>query len=501
MNMKLLHIVGDSEFGGGSVIVLQLARMAKQLGWQVDVLTTNREFADILRAGDIGVVEHDIPFLDPRGFFRLYRLLRSAGYDIVHTHSSQAAWVGGLAARLAGTPAILHTAHGFALDEGSHPLLLWFYTLHERLAARWSDRIVMMSDFHRRWALRLGIGDQRKITSIPNGISKRRFWAEPERLEARSRLGVSPGHLVFLVTVRLAAGSGVEYLIDATPALATRLYRPFSILVAGDGPFRASLERRARDKGVAGRFSFLGFREDIDELLAASDIVVFPSLRAGPSIELLEAMASAKPIVATSNGSNREVTRGDKAALLVPPANSAALAEAICMVSANTGRADRMARRARKLFLASYTVGPMLARYRDEYFRLLDATADSGRKRAEPQDVARKVARALVRAASRLVSPPVCDNCALDDLAFATEHDRAPAAPLHAGEPDGALQSLAIARVRRLIERVGRAVVAVSKGCGDPGRWRLAHAFLRQRAVRLWRRSNRVRPAVVREGG
>src|SRR5437899_1210038 len=404
MNMKLLHIVGDSEFGGGSVIVLQLARMAKQLGWQVDVLTINKEFADILRAGDIGVVEHDIRFLDLRGFLRLHRLLRSARYDIVHTHSSQA-WVGGLAARLAGTPAILHTAHAFALDEGSHPLLLWFDTLHERLAARWSDRIVMMGDFHRRWALRLGIGDQCKITSIPNGICKRRFWAEPERLEVRSRLGVSPDHLVFLVTVRLAAGSGVEYLIDTTPALATRLDRPFSVLVAGDGPSRASLERRARDKGVADRFSFLGFREDIDELLAASDIVVFPSPREGPSIELLEAMASAKPIVAISIGSNREVTRGDKAALLVPPANSAALAEAICMVSANTGRADRMARRARKLFLASFTVGPMLARYRDEYFRLLDATADSGRKHAEPQDVARKVARALVRAASRLVSP------------------------------------------------------------------------------------------------
>jgi len=408
--MKLLHIVGGSEFGGGSVIVLQLARMAKQLGWQVDVLTINREFADILRAGDIGVVEHDIPFLDPRGFFRLYRFLRSAGYDLVHTHGSQAAWMGGFAARLAGTPAILHTEHGFALDEGSHPLLLWFYTLPERVAALWCDRIVMMSDFHRRWALRLGIADHRKMTSIPNGISKRRFWAEPERLEARSRLGVSPGHLVLLVTVRLAAGSGVEHLIDATPALATRLGRPFSVLVAGDGPLRESLERRARDKGVADRFSFLGFREDIRELLAASDIVVFPSLREGPSIEFLEAMASAKPIVAFSIGSNREVTRGDKAAMLVPPADPAALAEAICMVSANPVRAARMARRARKVVFASYTIGLMLDRYRDEYFRLLDATADS-RKREEPQDVGRKVARALVRAASRLVSPPVCDNC------------------------------------------------------------------------------------------
>src|SRR5204863_4900835 len=186
--------------------------------------------------------------------------------------------------------------------------------------------------------------------SIPNGISNRRFWSEPERLELRRGLGVIPGHLIFLVTGRLAAGSGLEYLIGATPALATSLDRPFSVLVAGDGPLRASLERRARDKGVADRFSFLGFREDIDELLAASDIVVLPSLREGPSIELLEAMASAKPIIAISIGGNREVTRGNKAALLVPPANSAALAEAMCMVSANPGRAARMARRARKVF-------------------------------------------------------------------------------------------------------------------------------------------------------
>ena len=153
--MQMLHIIGDSELGG-SVIVPQLAEMTKQLGWQVDVLTTN----------------------ELHGLYRLYRFLRSAGYDIVHTHGSQTNWVS-LAARLAGTRAILHTTHGFAFHEGAHPLVLWFYTLSDRLVARWSDRIIMMSDFHRRWALRLGIGDQRKMTSIPNGISKRRFWAEP----------------------------------------------------------------------------------------------------------------------------------------------------------------------------------------------------------------------------------------------------------------------------------------------------------------------------------
>src|SRR5207244_12677451 len=121
-------------------------------------------------------------------------------------------------------------------------------------------------------------------TRCASCMSARRFGAEPARLEARPRLGVSPGHRLFLVTVRLAAGSGVEYLIDATPALAARLGRPFSVLVAGDGPLRASLERRARDKGVAGRFSFLGFREGVREVVAASDIVVLPGMRAGRSV-------------------------------------------------------------------------------------------------------------------------------------------------------------------------------------------------------------------------
>src|SRR6266566_1387765 len=197
--MKLLHIVGDSEFSS-SAIVPRLAQMTKQLGWQVDVLPTNQL----------------------HGPYRLYRFLRGAGYDIVHTHGSRANWVG-LAARLAGTPAILHTAHGFAFDECSHPLVLWFYTLPERLAAGWSDRMIMMSDFHRRWALRLGIGDQRKVISIPNGIPNRRHWDERERLNARSGLGAVPDQVVILVTGRLAADSGVEYLIEAMPALAARL--------------------------------------------------------------------------------------------------------------------------------------------------------------------------------------------------------------------------------------------------------------------------------------
>jgi glycosyltransferase involved in cell wall biosynthesis len=117
--------------------------------------------------------------------------LRSTGYDIVHTHGLEANRVG-LAARLAGTRAILQTAHGLAFQESSHWLPLWFYTLSEKLAARWHDRIFTISDFQRRWALRLGIGNQHKVISIPNGIPKRHAWTDRERLDARSGLAPVP---------------------------------------------------------------------------------------------------------------------------------------------------------------------------------------------------------------------------------------------------------------------------------------------------------------------
>jgi glycosyltransferase involved in cell wall biosynthesis/ribosomal protein S18 acetylase RimI-like enzyme len=388
--MKVLHIVGDSRYGGVVRIILGLAQTAKAAGWQVDVLATDRDVQEALARESLGVIDLDVirrsisPFWDVAGLLRLYRFLRRAEYGIVHTHTSKGGFVGRLAAWLAGVPVIVHTMHGFAIHEQSPAFARVVYSALERLASRWCHRIVSVSEFHRRWALELCICPPAQIQAIPNGITPVGPSAQSEPSDLRRELGVAEDELFVLTPARLALDKGIQYLVEAA-ALLPRNGAGYRIVIAGDGPARLRLERLARDLGVASFVRFIGFRHDVAELLAACDLVVLPSLREGLSISLLEAMAAAKPIIASSIGSHREVAAQAEMALLVPPANPPALAEGIQRLENDPGLMDVLAARAFSLFEACYTEDRMLNAYQHLYRSLLEsrlpdaATAPGGR--------------------------------------------------------------------------------------------------------------------------
>jgi len=373
MSKKILHIVGDSKFGGGSVVVQQLALLAKTMGWQVDCLTTDPVFQDVLRCSGIGVVPLDVihrpiqPINDLRGLGRLSSFLKSHRYDLVHTHSSKAGFIGRRAAWCAGVPGVIHTVHGFAFHEESSPLSVWAYSSLERMAARWCHRIVTVSSYHREWALRLGIGNHSQLVAIPNGIAEQRVLADRPREVVRRSWSVSDDELVFLSTGRLALQKGLEYLIKAVPILTARLARRFRVVIAGEGPLKDSLNATAHQLGVQDRVLFLGFQRHMGDLLGAADLVVQPSLWEGLSIALLEAMAAGKPIVTTDIGSNCEVTQGGDGALLVPAKSPLALAEAVIRLVEDPLKAEALGRVGRALYSRSYTVDKMLAQYKLVY--------------------------------------------------------------------------------------------------------------------------------------
>ena len=374
--VRLLHVIGNSRFGGAAPIILGLADLASAEGWQVDILTTDPLFQEAVRQRGLGLVNLDVirrdirPLWDLGGLLRLRDFLRRRSYQIVHTHTSKGGFVGRLAARLADVPVIVHTVHGFAFHERSPMLVRLFYSKLERMAARWCDRIVSVSEFHRRVALDMRICHSRQIVAIPNGVAAivRNTEIAPEELHRR--LGADEGELLILSMARLAEDKGLEYLIEAA-ALLKRTELRFRVLIAGEGPVRGHLEQLARNLNVTDRVIFLGFREDVGDLLAAADLVVLPSLREGLSLALLEAMAAGKPIIAASIGSHVEVASHAEIARLVPPADAQALSQAISQVAADPALIVRLGANARTLAQSRYTVEKMLSSYRQLYLELL----------------------------------------------------------------------------------------------------------------------------------
>jgi glycosyltransferase involved in cell wall biosynthesis len=212
----------------------------------------------------------------------------------------------------------------------------------------------------------------RQIIAIPNGIADVGRSRKIGLTELRRELGAQDGDLVVLCPARLAADKGIEYLIEAATKIPS-LGRRIQIVIAGDGPARDRLEQLAVTLNVTDRVRFLGFREDVGDLLAASDLVVLPSLREGLSISLLEAMAAGKPIIATSIGSQREVASHADMAELVPPASAPALCEAILRLAGNPPLMARLGANARTVYESCYTETRMLQSYRQLYFDLLRA--------------------------------------------------------------------------------------------------------------------------------
>ncbi len=360
MSVRVLQVIGGSKFGGAVWVVLSYVEALKEHGCEVTVCTSVEPVAEVFRRAGceiLSIPEMTREINPPRdlvALIKLTKICRKGRFDVVHTHTSKGGFIGRAAARLAGVPVVLHTAHGFAFHESSSPIAAAVYTRLERLASSWSDCVFTVSDFHRSWAIRQRIAAPERIVTVRNGISRSRLVVARDRRHVRRELGVEASDVLLVSVGRLATQKGLGTLLQALPKLLRRGV-PARLVLVGEGPLRPALEEQVAAAELTGVVSFLGFRSDVGDILNASDIVIAPSLWEGLSISVLEAMALGKPIVATNIGSNLELLEDLVSGLLVPPNEPERLADAILTLALDPDAALRYGAAARERFELGFT--------------------------------------------------------------------------------------------------------------------------------------------------
>jgi len=382
MRFRVLQILGDSKFGGGTYLVLSWCRFLVEKGCEVALLSTDnttiskaKQIEGLRVIRSILIPRDPAPLQDIKALIALLRLLKKEHFDIVHTHTSVPGFVGRLASWLARVPLRFHSAQGWPVTEFSGLGARLIFTPLEYLAGLISKRVICASHATATLGRRLHIAPAHKLVTICNGIDPEPFIIAAENdsgKDLREELGIPPDCLLIGNINRLAPQKDNDSLVKAMVPLKQLLKgRPFALLLVGDGPDRKKLENLATSLGISEEVCFLGFRQDIPKILSALDIFVSPSLWEGLSISLLEAMAAAKPIVTTSILPNAELIQHEVTGLLVPPKSPEQIAEAIVRFVEEPDLAQRCAIAARQRVLEHYTIDRMFQEMWDLYINLL----------------------------------------------------------------------------------------------------------------------------------
>ena len=311
-----------------------------------------------------------------QAIWRLTHILHAEKVDILHTHTLLPNFYGRVAALLAGVPiriATLHSGGNDWINKRSY----WM----ERLTRSLTTQYVAVSKVPAE-LFEHTFGMDSRLAIIPNGVDIDKFQhVKIDRNAKRRSLGLSPTDIILINIGRINAAKGQEYLIKAVGRL-TKRYPNLKLLIVGDiyGDWKLveRLKSLIHQSQLEEHVQLLGSRTDIPELLAISDVFVFPSLHEAQPVALLEAMAAGLPIVASRIPAIQETLEDGREALLVPPGDSEAIAVAVEELIADPIYARDLALKAQGKVRKQHSIESTVAAY-DNLYRFLLNRVNKGR--------------------------------------------------------------------------------------------------------------------------
>jgi len=341
--LTVLHTESSLGWGGQEVRIVTEATWLRERGVRVVLAAQpgSRVRAEALRVALETAAVAMRGAWDVPAVLRLARVIRREKVDLVHTHSSIDAWVGGAAARLARVPVVRSRHVSIPIRAGLNPVYTWL-----------ADRVLTSGEAIRALVLAGGVRPE-AVRAVAAGVDLAEF-TPGERSDALLR-EFGPARPVIGSIAMFRGSKGHPHLLDAFARLRPEFPEARLVLV-GDGIRRAWVEELARGRGLAPAVCFPGFRRDVPELLRFMDCFVLASTRTeGVPQSLLQAMAVGVPVVASAIGGIPEVLADGETGLLVPPEDPAALAAALGAVLRHPAAARRRAAAAQALVARRYS--------------------------------------------------------------------------------------------------------------------------------------------------
>ncbi|HTZ00011.1 MAG TPA: glycosyltransferase [Rhodocyclaceae bacterium] len=357
MPLKILHTESSTGWGGQEHRTFKEMVALRERGH--DLQLACRPGARLgERAEEAGFRVHRISMRgggDLPAAWKLTRLLRREGIQVVNTHSGHDSLLGALAGRLAGTPLIVRTRH-LALPITS---LATYRTL--------PHRVVTVSEWVRRYLISAGVPSA-NVATVYTGI-------EPpppvEHSTLRQELGLAADDLVVGTVAILRYEKGHKELIDAAAPLLAEFSR-LHLVFAGDGPIFDRLRADIAGRGLSGRIHLLGLRRDIPNVLAGCDFFALATWQEALGTSFIEAMAAGLAVVGTAVDGVPEVVRHGVSGLLVPAKDTAALTAALRTLVTDAALRRRFGQAGLEITRTRFSVATMAAEMEAFYLKSLE---------------------------------------------------------------------------------------------------------------------------------
>ena len=384
--MRIVHVIARLNVGGAALHVLQLAHEQAQRGHDVVVvagtLAAGEESMEYV-ADDLGVELHRLPVLqrelspraDSAAILALRRIIRERRPSVLHTHTAKAGATGRLAALISGHArprAIVHTYHGHVLSGYFSRRWERVFRLIERILAYASGKLIAVSEEVRDDLVRFGVARADRFAVVPYGFDLPE-WNEADdesRRELRWEIGAGDKAFVVGWAGRLTAIKRPLDLIRTLRALLASDVDALLVLV-GDGEDRVDVEALAAELEVADRCRLVGFQKSIRPWYSSFDALLLTSANEGTPVVAIEALAAARPVVATRAGGTGTVVRNGESGFLEAIGDTQALADRLAALARDPELRDRMGKAGAEDVRARFAVGRMADEVEAIYDRLL----------------------------------------------------------------------------------------------------------------------------------